>query len=156
VPRLCEVYPGIYYTTEEKARENLSAQKTLSLHGKTSVISRNIDIPPNVQISVVKRISLVVDGLLHADGRTDGRKERKKDGHTEGRRERRTDTQREGEKEGRIHGVKERKKDGHTEEGRKEGRTHGGKERKKDGHTKGRRERRTDTRREGEAERRTD
>jgi hypothetical protein len=24
VPRLCEVYPGIYLTTEEKARKNLS------------------------------------------------------------------------------------------------------------------------------------
>ena len=31
VPRLCEFYPGICLTTEEKARKNLSGSSTLSL-----------------------------------------------------------------------------------------------------------------------------
>jgi len=33
VPRLCEFYPGICLTTEEKARKNLSQE-----HGKTSLM----------------------------------------------------------------------------------------------------------------------
>jgi hypothetical protein len=44
VPRLCEFYPGIYLTTEEKARENLSqGKKNLSQVKKNlSQVKKNL------------------------------------------------------------------------------------------------------------------
>ena len=46
VPRLCEFYPGICLTTEEKARKNLSqVKKNLSQVRRTSVTNTHITKP---------------------------------------------------------------------------------------------------------------
>ena len=45
MPPLCEFYPGIYFTTEEKARKNLSqGKKNLSQGKKTSVREKNLSL----------------------------------------------------------------------------------------------------------------
>jgi hypothetical protein len=38
VPHLCEFYPGISLTTEEKARENLSQGKKILIQGRINLI----------------------------------------------------------------------------------------------------------------------
>jgi len=45
VPRLCKFYPGIYLTTEEKSRKNLSQGKKTSVRvRKTSVRVRKTSV----------------------------------------------------------------------------------------------------------------
>ena len=49
VPRLCELYPGIWLTTEEKARKNLSQGRRRVPVGtmKTEYTEQNIHIDRN-------------------------------------------------------------------------------------------------------------
>ena len=52
VPRLCELYPGICLTTEEKARKNLSQGSWKVPFGtmKTEYTERNVHNNKNIEI----------------------------------------------------------------------------------------------------------
>ena len=54
VPRLCEFYPGICLTTEEKARKNLSQGKKKNLsQGKFRKICEQLD---EYEFSIMRRL----------------------------------------------------------------------------------------------------
>jgi len=58
VPRLCEFYPGIYLTTEEKARKNLSQAKR-----NVSQIKKNLSQVKKNLSQVKKNLSQVKKNL---------------------------------------------------------------------------------------------
>jgi len=58
VPRLCEFYPGICLTTEEKARKNLS-------QGKKNLSQSTVYIlPKHLQISIESETTTMGDAII--------------------------------------------------------------------------------------------
>jgi len=51
VPPLCEFYPGIYLTTEEKARKNLSRGKKTLSQGKKNLSEGKKNLSQSIVVS---------------------------------------------------------------------------------------------------------
>jgi hypothetical protein len=66
VPRLCEFYPGIYLTTEEKARKNLSqGKKNLSQVKKNLSHSTVYILPKHPPITKPSQTHTIQNPLVH-------------------------------------------------------------------------------------------
>jgi hypothetical protein len=66
VPRLCEFYPGIYLTTEEKARKNLSqGKKNLSQVKKNLSHSTIYVLPKYPHITKPSQTHTLQNPLIH-------------------------------------------------------------------------------------------
>ena len=67
MPRLCEVYPGIYLTTEEKARKNLSQgrEQNMNNYKKTNITIRIYNNNKNMgrRFNGLKRLYEICGGL---------------------------------------------------------------------------------------------
>jgi hypothetical protein len=57
VPRLCELYPGICLTTEEKVRKNVRVEKNLNQGRKPSVrVDKNLSQGRKTSVRVEKNL----------------------------------------------------------------------------------------------------